>query len=163
MADGGASSMIMLITALLISGGAGAVLVSEWSDAVRVVQVNERAASDKGQVSVELAGDPAMVPYNSTSDTITLFLLNTGEHNLDTTDYQVLVDGSPPTSTTESVLPSGTDWNPGDLLRVVLTNTAWTFSDGEDVSIYFVGASETIRGHTHSVTVNAEVRLNAFP
>ena len=155
--------MIMLITALLISGGAGAVLVSEWSDAVRVVQVNERAASDKGQVSVELAGDPAMVPYNSTSDTITLFLLNTGEHNLDTTDYQVLVDGSPPTSTTESVLPSGTDWNPGDLLRVVLTNTAWTFSDGEDVSIYFVGASETIRGHTHAVTVNAEVRLNAFP
>ena len=155
--------MIMLITALLVCGGAGAVLVSEWSDAVRVVQVNERAASDKGQVSVELAGDPAMVPYNSTSDAITLFLLNTGEHNLDTTDYQVLVDGSPPTSTTESVLPSGTDWNPGDLLRVVLTNTAWTFSDGEDVSIYFVGASETIRGHTHTVTVNAEVRLNAFP
>jgi len=163
MADGGASSMIMLITALLISGGAGAVLVSEWSDAVRVVQVNERAASDKDQVSVELAGDPAMVPYNSTSDSITLFLLNTGEHNLDTTDYQVLVNGSPPTSTTESVLPSGTDWNPGDLLQVVLTNTAWTFSDGEDVSIYFVGASETIRGHTHTVTVNAEVRLNAFP
>lgn len=155
--------MIMLITALLISGGAGAVLVSEWSDAVRVVQVNERAASDKDQVSVELAGDPAMVPYNSTSDSITLFLLNTGEHNLDTTDYQVLVNGSPPTSTTESVLPSGTDWNPGDLLEVVLTNTAWTFSDGEDVSIYFVGASETIRGHTHTVTVNAEVRLNAFP
>lgn len=155
--------MIMLITALLISGGAGAVLVSEWSDAVRVVQVNERAASDKDQVSVELAGDPAMVPYNSTSDSITLFLLNTGEHNLDTTDYQVLVNGSPPTSTTESVLPSGTDWNPGDLLQVVLTNTAWTFSDGEDVSIYFVGASETIRGHTHTVTVNAEVRLNAFP
>ena len=155
--------MIMLITALLVCGGAGAVLVSEWSDAVRVVQVNERAASDKGQVSVELAGDPAMVPYNSTSDAITLFLLNTGEHNLDTTDYQVLVNGSPPTSTTESVLPSGTDWNPGDLLQVVLTNTAWTFSDGEDVSIYFVGASETIRGHTHTVTVNAEVRLNAFP
>ena len=53
--------MIMLITALLVSGGAGAVLVSEWSDAVRVVQVNERAASDKDQVSVELTGDPAMV------------------------------------------------------------------------------------------------------
>ena len=155
--------MIMLITALLVSGGAGAVLVSEWSDAVRVVQVNERAASDKDQVSVELAGDPAMVPYNTTTDTITLFLLNTGEYNLDTTDYQVLVNGGLPTSTTESVLPSGTDWNPGDILQVELTNTSWAFSDGEDALIYFVGASETIRGHTHSVTVNAEVRLNAFP
>ena len=30
--------MIMLITALLISGGASAVLLSEWSDAVRTVQ-----------------------------------------------------------------------------------------------------------------------------
>ena len=35
--------MIMLITALLISGGASAVLLSEWSDAVRTVQTNERA------------------------------------------------------------------------------------------------------------------------
>ena len=119
--------MIMLITALLVSGGAGAVLVSEWSDAVRVVQVNERAASDKDRVSVELAGDMAMVPYNNTTDTITLFLLNTGEYNLDTTDYQVLVNGSLPTSTTESVLPSGTDWNPGDILQVELTNTSWAF------------------------------------
>ena len=154
--------MIMLITALLVSGGAGAVLVSEWSDAVRVVQVNERAASDKDQVSVELTGDPAMVPYNTTSDTITLFLLNTGEYNLDTTDYQVLVNGEAPTSTSETVLPSGTDWNPGDLLEVVLTDTSYAFSDGEDVSIYFVGLSESVNGHTHSATTNGEVRLNAF-
>ena len=154
--------MIMLITALLISGGAGAVLVSEWSDAVRLVQVNERATSDADHVSVALAGDPAMVAHNTTADTITLYFLNTGKYNLDTTNYQVLINGDTPTSTSESVLPSGTDWNSGDLLEVVLTNASWSFSDGEDVSVYFVGVSESVSGHTHSATVSSEVRLNAF-
>ena len=41
----------MLITGLLISGGASAVLISEWSDAVRVTQINDRAAADQDDVS----------------------------------------------------------------------------------------------------------------
>ena len=154
--------MIMLITGLLISGGASAVLISEWSDAVRVVQTHERASADKDDVSVALAGDPAMVAYNSTADTITLFFLNTGAYDLDTTTYEVLINGAAPNSTTETVLPSGTDWNPGDLLQVVLFNGSWNFQNGQDIFVYFVGVSERISGHTHSATTNAEVRLNAF-
>lgn len=154
--------MIMLITGLLISGGASAVLISEWSDAVRVVQTQERASADKDDVSVALAGDPAMVAYNSTADTITLFFLNTGAYDLDTTTYEVLINGTAPNSTTETVLPSGTDWNPGDLLQVVLFNGSWNFQNGQDIFVYFVGVSESISGHTHSATTNAEVRLNAF-
>jgi hypothetical protein len=73
----------------------------------------------------------------------------------------VLIDGSPPTSTSESVQPSGTDWNPGYLLEITLTDTSWSFSDGDDVSVYFIGISESINGYTHSATTNAEVRLNA--
>ena len=154
--------MIMLITGLLISGGASAVLISEWSDAVRVVQTQERASADKDDVSVALAGDPAMVAYNSSADTITLFFLNTGAYDLDTTTYEVLINGAAPNSTTETVLPSGTDWNPGDLLQVVLFNGSWNFQNGQDVLVYFVGVSESVSGHTHSATTNAEVRLNAF-
>ena len=154
--------MVMLITALLISGGASALLISEWSDAVRVVQVNERATSDADHVSVALAGDPAMVAHNTTASTITLYFLNSGKYDLDTTNYQVLINGEAPTSTSESVLPSGTDWDSGDLLEVVLTDASWSFSDGEDISVYFIGVSESVSGHTHSATINAEVRLNAF-
>ena len=67
--------MVMLITALLISGGASALLIAEWSDAVRVVQVNERASDVRDGVSVALAGDPAMVAHNTSSKTITLYFL----------------------------------------------------------------------------------------
>ena len=154
--------MIMLITALLISGGASAVLISEWSNAVRVVQTNERASADRDDVSVALAGDPAMVAYNNTAKTITLYFVNTGAYDLDTTTYEVLVNGDAPTSSTESVLPSGTEWNPGDLLEIVLTENTWTYGDGEDISVFFVGVSERVNGNTHSATTSAEVRLNAF-
>jgi archaellum component FlaG (FlaF/FlaG flagellin family) len=153
--------MIMLVTALLISGGASAVLISEWSNALRTVQVNEQASATEDGVDVALAGDPAMVAYDATLKTITLYFVNTGEFDLDTTSYEVLIDGSPPTSTSESVQPSGTDWNPGYLLEITLTDTSWSFSDGDDVSVYFIGISESINGYTHSATTNAEVRLNA--
>ena len=46
---------------------------------------------------------------------------------------------------------------------MVLTNASWAFADNEDVSVYFIGVSERVSGHTHSATTNAEVRLNAFP
>ncbi len=160
MADGGASSMIMLITALLISGGASALLLSQWSDALGVVQSQDRAAIAKGDVDVALAGDPAMVSYNTTTKTITLFFVNSGNIALETTDYEVLINGAAPTSTTETVLPSGTDWEPGRLLEVELTNTNWTFADGDDVRVFFVGVSESVSGASYSATTSGEVRLH---
>ena len=129
--------MVMLITALLISGGASALLIAEWSDAVRVVQVNERASDVRDGVSVALAGDPAMVAHNTSSNTITLYFLNTGSYDLDVSNYEVLIDGAAPSSSTESVLPSGAEWNPGDLLEIVLTESTWNYADGEDISVFF--------------------------
>jgi len=40
MADGGASSFIMLVTALLISGAAGTILIEQWGSAVRAMSDN---------------------------------------------------------------------------------------------------------------------------
>ena len=161
MADGGASSMIMLITALLISGGAGAVLVSEWSDAVRLVQVNERASDVRDGVSVALAGDPAMVAHNTSSKTITLYFLNTGSYDLDAPNYEVSSTVQHRPRVQNLVFPAGRNWNPGTFLKCVSENT-WTYADGEDISV-FVGVSERVNGNTHSATTSAEVRLNAFP
>ena len=108
--------MVMLITALLISGGASALLIAEWSDAVRAVQVNERASDVRDGVSVALAGDPAMVAHNTSSKTITLYFLNTGSYDLDAPTTRSSSTAAP-SSSTESVLPSGTEWNPGDFLK----------------------------------------------
>jgi len=160
MADGGASSMIMLVTGLLISGSASVILIAEWSDMVRVAALHERSQSDKHELGVAISGDHAMVAYDATAGEITLFLVNTGEHELNTTNYQFLVDGEAPVSASGTILPSGTDWLPGYLAEVVLTDTNWNYSDGDDVSVFFVGTSESVNGIVHSVTTDAEVRLN---
>ena len=72
-------------------------------------------------------------------------------YELNSSTYEVLINGAAPTSTTQTVLPSGSEWNPGHLLEVVLTDTSWSFSDGEDVSVYFVGISERQRIHPFSI------------
>ena len=160
MADGGASSMIMLVTALFISATASSVLISAWSDSIRVVQTNGRSEMVADQIDAEIVGDLAMVAYDTTTDTMTIYVSNTGEYTLSTTEFEAYVDGTVVSTTSTSVLPSGTDWDPGTLLEVDLTNTAWTYTDGTDVSINFIGISEMIQGRTHGFTLNAEVRLN---
>ena len=152
--------MIMLVTGLLISGSASVILIAEWSDMVRVAALNERSQSDKDEIGVAISGDHAMVTYNASAGEITLFLINTGEHELNTTNYEFLVDGEAPTSVSGTVLPTGTDWLPGYLTEVVLTDTNWNYADGDDISVFFVGTSEPVNGIVHTVTINAEVRLN---
>ena len=152
--------MIMLVTGLLISGSASVILIAEWSDMVRVAALHERSQSDKHELGVAISGDHAMVAYDATAGEITLFLVNTGEHELNTTNYEFLVDGEAPVSASGTILPSGTDWLPGYLAEVVLTDTNWNYNDGDDVSVFFVGTSEPVNGIVHSVTTDAEVRLN---
>ena len=159
MADGGASSMIMLITALLISGGASAILIGQWSETVRTLQQQERAADLEHEVGVSIAGDLAMVNFVGSTNTMTLYFVNTGDHDLSTTDYEILVNGVTPTSKSETVLPSGTDWSPSLLLEVELV-TSSGFSNGDDVSIYFAGQSVAVNGNVEPVVTAQEVRLN---
>ena len=160
MADGGASSFIMLVTALLISGSVSAILITQWGDAIRTVQTQDRAATAIDSTDVEFAGDPAMVLWNSANDTMVLHFVNTGDIALNSSTYELMVDGEYPNSTTELVLPSGTDWEPGFLLQIFATNSSWSFSTGQDVSIFFVGVSERVAGFNHSANTYVEVRMN---
>ena len=65
MADGGASSFIMLVTALLISGSVSTILISEWAKVARAVENEERKSSGALGVSAPASSgprDPAPVP-----------------------------------------------------------------------------------------------------
>ena len=134
MADGGASSFIMLVTALLISGSVSAILVTEWGKATTVIQKSERKATYESAISIEFAGDPAMVSYDvqpGVNDTISFYVLNSGSHEMSTI-YDVLIDGLSPGSTTESIVPSGTEWLPGYLLLVSVDCLLYTSPSPRD-------------------------------
>lgn len=162
MADGGASSFIMLVTALLISGSVSTILINEWAKVTRVVENEERKSSGALGVSVDFAGDPMMVGYENPAtgdDEITVYILNSGLYEMSTT-FEFLINGVAPSTITTSIIPSGTDWLPGYLLQIKASDNTLSYTDGDDASLFFVGISETVQGYTHSATMNKEVRLN---
>lgn len=160
MADGGASSFIMLVTALLISGSVSAILITEWSDATQRIKATEQKGAESSDYAIAFAGDPMMVSYDSATSEITFYIQNIGSGKMSTA-YEVKIDGATPTTVTDSILPSGATWLPGHLLE--LTASPFTYQDGDDVSLLFIGLSETsTNGHVHSRVVNEEVRLNAI-
>ena len=165
MADGGVSTYIMLISALLISSSASAVLIQEWSSASRVVQQQQRGLQLSEELSIDFAGDPMNVNIDRvpTPDEITLYALNTGEHPMDRTQIEILIDGAiiPSSGVTTTVVGGGTDWNPDGLLSIVLSDTAFnTYSDNDDISIFLTATSESVSGMTGGASFGLEVRLN---
>jgi archaellum component FlaG (FlaF/FlaG flagellin family) len=162
MADGGASSFIMLITALLVSGSASAILISEWSDAARFMQTTERYNRYASEISVEFSGDPMMVTYdpNGASDDYIIFhVLNSGVHTLDS-NYEVRIDGVSPDSISTSLFPGGTSWLPDYVLAVNVSDPSFNYVDGTDIKIYFLVNSKAVGGHVYSADFSTEVRLH---
>ena len=89
MADGGASTFIMLITGLLISSSVSALLITEWSAMARTAQKNQQGITFTGELGLDFAGDPMMVDVDTSGSTpsITFYLQNTGIHPLDELAY----------------------------------------------------------------------------
>ncbi len=162
MADGGASSFIMLVTALLISGSVSTILINEWNKVARAAESDERKSLGSLGVSVDFAGDPMMVGFEDPAvgdDELTVYILNSGIHEMSTT-FELLINGVAPATMTTSIAPSGTDWLPGYLLEITASDNSLTYTDGDDASLFFVGISEPVQGYQHSATMNKEVRLN---
>lgn len=163
MADGGVSTMIMLVTALLITGSASAILIAEWSDATQRIRDSEQKAGEAADFDVSFAGDPMMVSYDTSAtpdDELVFYLQNSGSGEMSTT-FEVKVDGVTPSTVSTNILPSGSDWLSGYLLEVTVADPSFAYSDGDDVALLYIGLSEpTLNGHVHSVVVNQEVRLD---
>ena len=165
MADGGVSTYIMLISALLISSSASAVLIQEWSSTSRVIQQQQRGLQLSEELSIDFAGDPMNVNIDRTPspDEITLYALNTGEHPMDTSEMEILIDGLiiPSSGVATTILGGGTDWNPNVLLQIELSNTTFnSYSDNDDISVFITASSESVSGMTGSASFGLEVRLN---
>lgn len=165
MADGGASTFIMLITGLLISSSVSALLITEWSSAARAAQKDQQGMKLANELGVEFAGDPMMVDLNTTASPqqITFYLQNTGEHPLDTTGIAVLVNGVAPSSITTYIL-DGTTWDPSGLVVVELEDASYatssSISEGNDISLYAIVQSEAVSGLRSSASMSEEVRLS---
>jgi len=163
MADGGASTYIMLITALLVSSSASAVLIQEWSSSSRVIQHQQRGLQFSEELGIDFAGDPMNVNLVPLTDTITFYILNTGEHTMNETKMEVLIDGLSISSSevTTSFVGSATDWNPNVMVEVEVSNSSFSsYNDGDDISIFTTVVSDSVSGMSASASFGVEVRLD---
>ena len=81
MADGGASTMILLVTSLLISGAASVVLLESWGDVAEANGTNAKGKVADAETDVSFSGDRGDVPLNTsgTNQEITLLISKTVE------------------------------------------------------------------------------------
>ena len=165
MADGGASTFIFLATALLVSGAVSAVLISQYGDITTAMEQERREDEADAKTSFDYAGDLSNVAYDNDpanpTETITFYLINSGEYLLDEASLFIQLDGVvvPSGDITTTVLPSG-DWASSELLEVELSG-AFGYQDNDDVKLTILVQSVSVSGYQGEATESTEVRLNA--
>ena len=165
MADGGASTFIFLATALLVSGAVSAVLISQYGDITTAMEQERREDEADAKTSFDFAGNLSNVAYDNDpanpTETITFYLINSGEYVLDEASLFVQLDGVvvPSGDITTTVLPSG-DWASSELLEVELSG-AFGYQDNDDVKLTILVQSVSVSGYQGEATESTEVRLNA--
>jgi len=163
MADGGASTFILLITALLVSGSVSAILINQWGDMSSALEENRKGKEADAKTSVSFAGDAMEVGYDDSvsPNVMTFYLQNTGQYVLDESTLVVIIDGISVTSSiTTTILPNGADWTDVRLVEVEVSSTSWSYQNDDSVSISAVVSSEVTSGYRGTDTMDIEVRLN---
>ena len=158
MADGGATSFIMLVTALLVAGSVSTFLIAEWGDVARSMEIERRAQAIDAETDVSLAGDPGHVRYSLTGQ-FQFYLMNSGTSVLDDSTLVVLVDGVQQTANVTTTVMNGGDWSAGELLQVQVVDNTLTYTNNSEVMLTVVVSSEVVSNVRGTDTMDAEVRL----
>lgn len=165
MADGGASTFIFLATALLVSGAVSAVLISQYGEVTSAMETERRENEADAKTSFDYAGDLSNVAYDNDpvnpTETITFYLQNSGEYDLDENSVYVQLDGVliPNADISTTVLPSGGTWDSTSLLEVVLDGN-FGYADNTDIKLTILVQSVIVLGYQGEASESTVVRLN---
>ena len=163
MADAGASTMIILVASLLVSGVASVVLIEAWGDlAESSDKITAKRAADL-ETDVAISGDRGSTFLNTsaTPNEITLFFENTGTRHLNTTTFGIFVDGvAAGTGSSMTLYPASGVWAPGTVMSVIVSDTAFnSFSANDTAMVTIVVRSEATGGYIGSASATEEVRF----
>ena len=162
MADAGASTMIILVASLLVSGVASVVLIEAWGDlAESSDKITSKRAADL-ETDVAISGDRGSTFLdNSGTPEFTLYFENIGSRHLNTTTYGIIVDGDAvdPTGFSMTLYPASGIWAPGTVMSVIVSDASFAYSDGDRAMITIVVKSEATDGYVGSASDTEEVRF----
>tara|TARA_B100000287_G_scaffold432537_1_gene492113 strand:- start:1568 stop:2056 length:489 start_codon:yes stop_codon:yes gene_type:complete len=133
MADGGATNMILLITALLICGAASAILLQSWTETASSVGINQKQLALDSQTKVTFSGDLGKIVCDeSPTNQITIYLQNSGSSILDESSVGGFIDGTASNIISTSFLNGATVWSSGVVAVFTLQSGENLLCDGTE-------------------------------
>ena len=163
MADGGASTMIMLVTSLLLSGAASVVLLESWGSVAESSSNNTSSRVADAETDVSFGGDRSdvLLDTSGANQEITLYFQNTGIRPLDKSSFTIFVDGvSSSTTGAATLYPANGVWAPDYILEVTVTDASFNYADGEIATVTIVAQSTITEGVKGTDSETAEVKLS---
>jgi archaellum component FlaG (FlaF/FlaG flagellin family) len=162
LADGGASTMIILVASLIVSGMASVALLNSWGDMAKLTAEQSDGRLADAETDVSIAGDRANVLYQNTGtdDNMTIYFQNKGSRILDESSVSIFIDGISYTgSATLTLYPNSGVWSTGSMLEAVIEDAAFSYNSGDRITVTIIVQSELSGGHSGSASDTAEVRL----
>ena len=163
MADGGASTMIMLVPSLLLSGAASVVLIESWGSVAESSSNNASSRVANAETDVSFGGDRSdiLLDTSGANQEITLYFQNTGIRPLDKSSFTIFVDGvSSSTTGAATLYPANGVWAPDYILEVTVTDASFNYADGDIATVTIIAQSTISEGVKGTDSETAEVRLS---
>jgi len=163
MADGGASTMILLVTSLLISGAASVVLLESWGDVAQANGKNNRGKVADAETDVSFSGDrgDTLLDTSGANQEITLYFQNTGIRPLDKSSFTIFVDGvSSSVVGAATLYPANGIWATDYVLEVTVSDSSFNYLDNDLATVTIIVQSTVSDGVQGTDSETAEVRLS---
>lgn len=163
MADGGASTMIMLVTSLLLSGAASVVLLESWGSVAESSSNNTSSRVADAETDVSFGGDRSdiLLDTSGANQEITLYFQNSGIRPLDKSSFTIFVDGvSSSTTGAATLYPANGVWAPDYILEVTVTDASFNYADGDIATVTIIAQSTISEGVKGTDSETSEVRLS---
>ncbi len=158
MADGGASNMILLVTALLICSVASAILIQSWSETASAVGINQDQMTLDSKTKVTFSGDIGQTVCDAATERVTIYLQNSGTSILDENNIGAFIDGSSTSVISTNFLNGATIWSSGVVVEYVIEHTENLDCD-EEIRVSAVVSTVPVDGVVGTDSMTEVVKL----
>ena len=159
----GASTMILLVASLLISGAASVVLLQSWGEVAEASGTNTKGKVADAETDVSFSGDrgDVLLDTSGANQEITLYFQNTGIRSLDKSSFTIFVDGVSSTLVGSATLyPASGVWATDHVLEVTVSDSSFNYSDDDTATVTIIVQSTISEGVKGTDSESAEVRLS---
>lgn len=146
MADVSVPSLILFIASIVIAAGVAGVLIDTVTGISGALDDRGADVAENIRTDIEVISDSESNVYDSGSETLTLYVKNTGRRTIPATgeSFDVIVDAQYRTNVTVEVADDGTEWTPHGVVEVRIGDLNLDSGDHR-VRLTVSGDEETFR------------------